>query len=641
MESRFKGTIRTFYLLPHMETDYPISVTRLESLARLIRFHCLNMTGTAQSGHLTSSLSAADLMTGLMFGGSFRFNVNDPGHPNNDRLIFSKGHASPLFYALWAVAGGIDEQELSSYRKFGSRLEGHPTPRFPFTEAATGSLGQGLGVGLGMALNAGRLDHLNHRTYVLLGDSEMAEGSQWEAIQLAAYYQTANLVGVLDVNRLGQSRETMYGHDIEAYARRTRAFGWKVITIDGHDFNQILAAFREARNEESCPVMIIAHTIKGKGISFLENKEGWHGKALDEAGWREAGDGFANVDRSLRGEIPLPEERRPAHVASAEAPKPDYPIGQSVATRKAYGNALKRLAGKFPRLVSLDGEVSNSTMSEIFAAKEPARFFEMFIAEQNMVEVALGLSRCWRIPFVSTFAAFFTRAFDQIRMARYSRANIKFVGSHAGVSIGEDGPSQMGLEDIALFRSIPDSVVLQPCDGLSTEKLVEAAAMHDGIVYLRTLRQETLVIYSADTDFPIGGSKVLRETPEDQLTIIGTGATVFEALAAYDRLKKQGITARVIDAYCLKPLDATTLREAADNTGAIITVEDHYPAGGLGEAVLAALARAPVPVTVMAVRKTPMSGHGEEQRDFAEISAEAIVRMVEHLDLVDQTQVLM
>lgn len=609
----------------------PSLISQLPALAGLVRYHCLTMTNAAQSGHLTSSLSAADLMTGLLFGGTFRFDVSNPDHPNNDRLIFSKGHASPLFYALWALAGCIEEKELLTFRQFGSRLEGHPTPRFPYAEAATGSLGQGLSIGFGMALNAARLDQLPYRTYVLLGDSEMAEGSQWEAIQLAAHYRLANLVGIIDVNRLGQRGETMLGHDIEAYVNRVRAFGWKTLRIDGHDFTQIVDAFREAREESSGPVMIIARTVKGKGISFLEDAEGWHGKALSGEKAKDALQEFGGVDRTLRGGIASPENQRPEWVAPLPIQAVQYELGAKVATRKAYGNALKRIGPKFPQLVSLDGEVSNSTMAEIFGEAAPGRFFEMYIAEQNMVGAALGLSLRGKIPFVSTFAAFFSRAFDQIRMGQYSNANITFVGSHAGVSIGEDGPSQMGLEDIAMFRSILSSVVLHPSDAVSTEKLVEAAAAHQGIIYLRTLRQGTPVIYPNDTHFKIGGSRVLRQSPDDQITLVAAGATVHEALSAHDQLQQQGIHARVIDAYSIKPLDVETLREAADATGRLVTIEDHYPAGGLGEAVLAALSDRPVPVTLLAVNTIPMSGKGDELRRVNGISAESIVATVEGL----------
>jgi transketolase len=615
-----------------MKSRSSSDLPQLAALARRVRYHSLKMTSTAESGHLTSSLSAADLMTGLLFGGTFRFDVADPAHPNNDRLIFSKGHASPLFYALWAAAGAMDGKELSSFRQFGSRLEGHPTPRFPYAEAATGSLGQGLGIGLGMALNAARLDRLPYRTYVLLGDSEMAEGSQWEAIQLAGYYRLGNLIGIIDVNRLGQRGETMLGHDVDAYARRIAPFGWKTLTLDGHDMPQILHAFREAAADgQSQPVMIIARTLKGKGISFLEDADDWHGKALDEEKTQQALREFKDVDLEVPGEISPPADQRPERAAPQAAAAPDYRVGKSVATRKAYGSALKRIAAKFPQMVSLDGEVNNSTMAEIFAEEMPDRYFEMFIAEQTMVSAALGLSLRGRIPFVSTFAAFLTRAFDQIRMSQYSRANVKFVGSHAGISIGEDGPSQMGLEDIAMFRSIRASVVLHPCDAVSTEKLVEAAAAHDGLLYLRTMRQDTPVIYGNDTAFAIGGSKVLRQSPHDRLSIVAAGAAVHEALRAHEQLQNDGLPVRVIDAYSLKPLDVETLREAAEATGALLTVEDHYPAGGLGEAVLAALAERPVPVHMLAVNKTPMSGTGKELRDFAGISSAAIVAAAERI----------
>jgi len=384
--------------------------------------------------------------------------------------------------------------------------------------------------------------------------------------------------------------------------------------------------------------MIVARTIKGKGISFLEDKEGWHGKALNADQWKEALKELPDVDHELRGDIMMPEEKKPPLIPSGTADNISYTIGHKVATRKAYGSALKRLANKYPSLVSLDGEVSNSTMSEAFAAEKPHRFFEMFIAEQNMVEVALGMSLQGKLPFVSTFAAFFSRAFDQIRISQYSRANIKFVGSHAGVSIGEDGPSQMGLEDIALFRSIHGSTVLQPCDAVSIERLVETAMTCDGIVYLRTLRQGTPVIYCNDEPFPIGSSKVLRKSHHDKITLVASGTTVHEALRAYEQLEREGIFARVIDAYSIKPIDVATLMESADATGAIITIEDHYPAGGLGEAVLSALAEHPVPVTIMAVRKIPMSGSPEEQRDFAEISASAIVKTVTNLLVVSQAR---
>lgn len=591
------------------------------------------MTTEAGSGHPTSSLSATDLMTGLLFGGAFRYDPEKPGHPNNDRLVFSKGHASPLFYALWAAAGCVSVEELRDYRGFGSRLQGHPTPAFPYTEAATGSLGQGLGIGVGLALDARAIDRLPFRTYVLLGDSEMAEGSQWESIQLAAHLKLGNLTGIIDVNRLGQRGPTMLGHDTAAYARRIAAFGWKTIEIDGHDFPRILAAFAAAATSEDVPVMIIARTVKGRGVSFLEDREGWHGKALDETELRRALDELGPVDLGVTGRIAPPRDLRPPtpHPVIAAALSRPEP-GKSIATRKAFGSALRRLYPQYPDIVSLDGEVSNSTGAATFKSAEPGRFFEMFIAEQNMVEVALGLATRGRIPFVSTFAAFFSRAFDQIRMSQYSGANIKFVGSHAGVSIGQDGPSQMGLEDIAMFRSLLHSTVLHPCDAISTERLVEAAVNRPGIVYLRTLRQATPVIYDLDETFPVGGSKVLRQSEDDALTLVAAGGTVHEAIQAHRQLANRGVAVRVIDAYSIKPIDGATLRHAAAETAGIITIEDHYPAGGLGEAVLSALAGdQPTPVTVLAVDSLPVSGPGDVLRDHAGISARHIVATVERL----------
>jgi transketolase len=607
-------------------------VEKLRKLATLIRYYILIMTTEAGSGHPTSSLSATELMACLLFGGIFKFDADHPKASNNDRLIFSKGHASPLFYALWAAAGELTGKDLSTYRKFGSRLEGHPTVAFPFVEAATGSLGQGLSIGVGMALNAKYLDKLPYNTYVLLGDSEMAEGSQWEAIQLAAHYKLNNLIGVLDVNRLGQRGETMFGWDLNAYLKRISSFGWKTIVIDGHSIPEILAAYEEALHGTDQPVMLIAKTIKGKGVSFIENKDGWHGKALNQEECDRALKELGEIDKSVRGEISLPEDLKPKEGSSKGIPKKmDYPADKPVPTRKAYGNALVRIFPQFPNLVSLDGEVSNSTYAEIFKEAYPDRFFEMYIAEQNMVGAALGLSRRGKIPFVSTFAAFFTRAVDQIRMSQYSDPNIKFVGSHAGVSIGEDGPSQMGLEDIAIFRAILNSVVLYPSDAVSTEKLVEEAAKHDGIVYIRTTRKEAPILYRPDEPFKIGGSKVFRKSGGDIATVIGAGVTLHEALEAYESLKKEGILIRVIDLYSIKPVDETTLREAASATKSIITVEDHYPEGGIGEAVKSALATLPVPIYSLSVKKKPKSGKPQELLDYEEISRVAIIKKVKEL----------
>ena len=603
----------------------------LEKLARLIRYFILACTTEAGSGHPTSSLSATDLMTALLFGGFFRFDAERPELPNNDRLIFSKGHASPLFYALWTAAGKVTEEELLTMRKFGSRLEGHPTVIFPYVEASTGSLGQGLPIGLGTALNAKYIDKLPYKVFVLLGDSEMAEGSQWEAMQVAAHYKLDNLIGILDVNRLGQRGETMYGCDLDAYKKRISSFGWKTEVIDGHDFEQILPAFKRALKSKDKPVMIIAGTIKGKGVSFIEDKNGWHGKALNREQYEQALKELGEIDKNLRGKITLPRDLKPDNVIPQKASELSYPPDKPVATRKAYGNALRRIYPQFPDIVVLDAEVSNSTYSEIFQEKYPERFFEMYIAEQNMVGAATGLQRRGKIPFVSTFAAFFTRAFDQIRMSQYSNANIKFSGSHAGVSIGEDGPSQMGLEDIAMFRSILDSVVLYPSDAVSTERLVEEAARHKGIVYIRTTRKDTPVLYNAGEEFVIGGSKVLRRSEKDRITVVSAGITLHEALAAWEDLKNEGIFVRVIDLYSIKPIDKTTLSEAARDTKAIITVEDHFAEGGIGEAVKSSFDLVTIPIHLLAVRKMPASGKPAELLEYEGISKQAIIQKVKEL----------
>ncbi len=599
---------------------------KLESLASLVRYYSLLATTEAGSGHPSSSLSAADLVTALVFGGTFRFDVERPGYPNNDRLIFSKGHASPLLYTIWLAAGAVTEEEMLTLRKRGSRLEGHPTPAFPFSEAATGSLGQGLSIGLGMALNA-KIENLSYRTYVLLGDSEMSEGSQWEAVQIAAHYKLDNLIGIIDVNRLGQCGPTMYGHDLDAYRERLSAFGWRTCCIDGHNLREILHSFSEAGTNRGTPFMIIARTIKGKGVSFLEDRSGWHGKPVGREELQRALKVLGEVDRSVRGTIPRPEELEPEGRAAEAVPPPCY-SGGPVSTRRAYGNALKRIHPGFPEMVVLDAEVSNSTYSEIFKEAAPERFFEMFVAEQNMAGTALGLSLRGKIPFISTFAAFLTRAFDQIRMSRYSEGNIKICGSHAGVSIGQDGPSQMGLEDLAMFRTLIGSVVLYPSDAISTERLVEQAAGHRGIVYIRTTRGETPLLYGSEEEFPIGGSKVLREGPADRVSVLAAGITVHEALAAHEELKKRGIAVRVIDLYSIKPMDEETIRRAAEETGAVITVEDHFAQGGLGEGVLSVLAGDAVPVHSLAVRRIPSSGKPEELLDFEGISRRAIVQKV-------------
>ncbi|MEK9178299.1 MAG: transketolase [Patescibacteria group bacterium] len=618
----------------------------LAELAKLIRYHCIKQTSEAKSGHLTSSLSAVDLMTALFFGGFFKFDLKNPSNLLNDRVIFSKGHASPLLYSLWAVAGAIPEKDLSSYRKFGSKLEGHPTSNFELAEMATGSLGQGLSIGVGFALNNKYLDKVPSKTFVLMGDGEMAEGSVWEAIELASHYKLNNLIGIIDVNRLGQSGETMLGHNTKEYARRVGNFGWETITIDGHSFSEISHAYSVAEASKDKPVMIIAKTIKGKGVKFLEDKEDFHGKALPYEKMGEALSGLGEVKKSIRGRIKSPSDiilpkntnwpLLPSRVAQWRLSNINSNVAQSpgedlISTRKAYGESLTLLYSEDSPLVVLDGEVSNSTYSEIFKEKYPERFFEMYIAEQNMAGVALGLSKRGKLPFASSFAAFWTRAHDQIRMASYSQANIKFVGSHAGVSIGQDGPSQMGLEDIALFRSINGSTVLYPSDGVSCAKLVWESAKTSGIVYLRTTRAETPVIYDEKEEFPIGGSKILKESKSDQVCVIGAGITVHEALKAYDSLKKEGIDIRIIDLYSVKPIDCATLKKVAEETGLIIVVEDHYPEGGIADAVRSCLSESGAKIYSLAVTKRPRSGKPEELLSFEEIDSKAIVNKVKEV----------
>lgn len=631
-------------LTQHIAAD----TTKIAELGTLIRSWILRSTTTAGSGHPTSALSAVELMTALFFDNHFRFDVQRPDLPSNDRLIFSKGHASPLFYALWAAADAIPADDLLTYRQFDSTLEGHPTSRFRFTEAATGSLGQGLSVGVGTAL-AAKLDNLDYRTFVLLGDSEMAEGSQWEAIQLAAHYKLDNLVALLDVNRLGQRGETMYGHDLETYEQRVSAFGWHTIVVeDGHDIEAISKAIAEATKHSShdtnradtmiAPTMIIAKTIKGKGVASLEDENGWHGKAIDEEMLEQALEDLPSFDEELRGELaspsnfeqPIPSSANSTHESNdTNTTSPlGYDREEKTATRDAYGNALNRLLKLHPNLLSLDGEVCNSTRAKRFRDEHKDSFLEMYIAEQNMVGVATGLALRGKLPFVSTFAAFLTRAFDQIRMTPHSEANVKFVGSHCGVSIGHDGPSQMGLEDIAMFRTLQNCAVLYPCDAICTERLVELMANYDGIAYLRTTRGKTPIIYHDDETFEIGGSKTIRYSDNDQVTILAAGITLHESLTAYDQLKDAGINVRVIDLYSIKPLDHATVRRAADETKMIFTVEDHYPEGGIGEAVLTSLSDHPTPVRSLAVRKRPKSGTPQQLLDYEGISAQSIVEAV-------------
>ncbi len=586
-------------------------------LGQQLRVDAVRASAKAGSGHPTSSMSAADLAA-VLLAEHFRYDFDEPKSPANDRLIFSKGHASPLVYGLFRAAGVLSEEEFLTYRQLGSRLEGHPTPALPWVDVATGSLGQGLPIGVGLALAGKRLDRLPFRVWVICGDSEMAEGSMWEAAEHAAFYELDNLTAIVDVNRLGQRGETMHGWDLSSYSDRLRAFGWHALEIDGHDVEQIDAAYREAAATTAKPTAIVAKTVKGKGYSKVEDTNGWHGKAVAEEAVQELG-GIRNVTVDVRK--PEAHERHRFEPTAVEWPR--YELGSKVATRKAYGEALAALGGERADVVALDGEVSNSTYSEIFRDAHPERFFEMYIAEQQMVAAAVGMQVIGWKPFASTFAAFMSRAYDFVRMAAISRANLKLCGSHAGVSIGEDGPSQMALEDLAAFRAVNGSTVLYPCDGNQTAKLVRAMADLEGISFLRTTRADTEVIYEPDDEFPVGGSRVVRDADDTDVTIVAAGITVHEALKAADELAADEISARVLDCYSVKPIDAETLRGLGTP---IVTVEDHWPEGGLGEAVLSALAdleEAPR-VVKLGVSGLPHSGKPAELLAAAGIDAEAI-----------------
>ena len=606
-----------------------MDATELRELGQQFRVDSVRCAAAAKSGHPTSGMSGADLMA-VLVANHLRYDFGDPKKAVNDRLIFSKGHASPLLYAIFRAAGAITDEELLTYRKFGSMLEGHPTPLIPWVDVATGSLGQGLPYGVGMALAGKYLDRLPYRVWVLHGDSETAEGSVWEAFEHAAHYELDNLTAILDVNRLGQRGETMVGWNTGVYVERARAFGWNAIEIDGHDVEEIDRAYKEAAEVHGRPTVIVARTIKGKGVKAVEDKEGWHGKALDNPD--EAIEELGGI-RNIHVDVTKPEQAEPHRFPDGPLELPSYDLGEEVATRKAYGEALAALGSARGDVVALDGEVSNSTFAEIFKKAHPDRYFEMYIAEQQMVAAAVGLqARGWN-AFASTFAAFLSRAYDFIRMAAISRANLRLTGSHAGVSIGEDGPSQMGLEDIAALRAVHSSTVLHPCDANQTAKLVAAMADTKGIVFLRTLRPNTPVIYEADEEFAVGGSRVIRSSDDDDVTLVGAGMTVHEALKAADALEEEGISARVIDAYSIKPIDVETLQAAAEATGRIVTVEDHFPEGGLGDAVLAALAEngEHARVVKLAVREMPRSGKPEELLHAYGIDAESIAAAARRL----------
>ena len=605
-------------------------VPALRNIATRLRMESVRSTTAAGSGHPTTCCSAAEIVAALFFS-EMRYDPKNPKHPHADRFVLSKGHAAPILYAAWAEAGVIPHKELLRLREFTSDLEGHPMPRVPYVDIATGSLGQGLSAGVGIALNARRIGS-DYRTYVLMGDGETAEGSVWESAAMAAYHKLDSLVGIVDVNALGQSQPTQLQHDMDSHRRRWSAFGWHAIVIDGHDMEQVLGALAEAKRIDGAPTAILAHTVKGKGISFAEGASNWHGKAFKK------GEEFDRAMKELEAQlIPegdaakieiAPPSAKPSEEKGGTMSPPAYKLGDQIATREAYGMALARLGTVDPRVVALDADVKNSTFTDKFEKEHPDRTYQCFIAEQAMVGAAMGLASRGAIPFAATFAAFFTRAADFIRMAAISNLNIKLAGSHSGVSIGEDGASQMALEDFAMATAQPTFTVLYPSDAVSTERLVVAAAEHHGPVYIRTSRPKTPVIYDNGETFAIGGCKVLRESAGDVATVIGGGVTLFEALKAYDELKKQGVNIRVIDLYSLQPIDAKTLIKAGRDTRKLITVEDHYLAGGIGDAVARAVAVDGFTVTRLGVKEIPHSGQPDELIDHYGISARHIVDAV-------------
>ena len=616
-----------------MPTDRASLIPALRDSAARLRIDSIRATSEAGTGHPTSCCSAADIVATLFFS-EMRFDPANPRNPHSDRFILSKGHAAPLLYAAWAQTGTVDPDELMKLRRLESDLEGHPTPRLSFVDVATGSLGQGICAAVGIALNARRVES-DYRTYVLLGDGESAEGSVWEAAQVAEHHKLDNVCGITDVNALGQSRPTQWGHALEQFERRWTAFGWHAIVVDGHDLDALLDAFEAARRTKGRPTMILARTLKGKGASIFEGKTGWHGRALKPG--EEMNGAIAEIEKQLvdgspRPAIPAP----PGGAVDPEGPldistlaPPAYAPGALVATRNAYGTALAALGAIDRRIVALDADVGNSTFSQTFEQAHPDRFYQAYIAEQAMVGTAMGLAARGAIPFPSTFACFLSRAYDFIRMAGISDLNVKLAGSHAGVSIGEDGPSQMALEDLAMMRAVPNCAVLYPCDAVSAERLVAVAAAHRGLVYIRTSRPKTPVIYDASDAFEIGGSKTLRESPEDVATVVAAGVTVFEALKAADELAKTGVLIGVIDAYSVAPVDGAALIRAGKRSGnVLITVEDHYASGGLGDAVSAAVSAERIAVHRLAVQEIPRSGTPEELLEKYGISANCIMAAV-------------
>lgn len=606
------------------------TIQAYKDLAAQLRADSIRCTTAAGSGHPTSGMSAADLMAVLAIS-YLKYDFKNPKHPNNDHLLFSKGHACPVLYALYKAVGAIDDAELLTLRQFDSKLEGHPTPEIPYVDAATGSLGQGLPIGAGVAIAGKYIDKLPYKVWIVCGDSEMAEGSMYEALEIATHYELNNLVAIVDVNKLGQRGETQLGHDMDAYKARFEAFGWHAIVVDGHDVEAIAAAYEEAMTSTK-PVGILARTEKGYGVSFTSGMPGWHGKAMKPEEQEKALAELGNPKGDIIVNVQKPEDLQPAALqASAEFVAPEYKLGDKYAVRQAYGDAMKALGASRGDVFAVDAEVSNSTFAETFKKAYPDRFFETYIAEQIMVSIAQGLAVRGYTAFCSTFAAFFARAYDQIRMGAVSRANLHLVGSHAGISIGEDGPSQMALEDLAMFRAVNGSAVLYPSDAVSTIHLVKEMAERPGISYLRSTREKTAVLYGPEETFPIGGSKTLRSSDSDKATVVGAGITLHEALKAADALAVEGINIRVIDLYSVKPIDWATIVTAVQDTNHIIVAEDHWAQGGIGDAVSGVLAEANVPLvkfTHLCVREMPRSGTPQELLEKFGIDSAAIVAAV-------------
>ncbi|XP_043603764.1 transketolase isoform X1 [Bombus pyrosoma] len=614
------------------------TILELKDIATKLRIHSINATQASKSGHPTSCSSMAEIMSVLFFH-TMRYKVSAPRDPSSDRFVLSKGHAAPILYAAWAEAGLFPTSELLNLRKIDSDLEGHPTPRLNFVDVGTGSLGQGLSVSAGMAYVGKNYDKANYRVYCLIGDGEAAEGSIWEALHFASYYKLDNLCAIFDINRLGQSEPTSLQHNMEVYRKRLEAFGFNALVVDGHDVEELAKAFHEAQNTKGRPTAILAKTFKGKYFPNIEDQESWHGKPLGN----KANEVIQHLTGMLKNPGPLglhPQKPLVNDVPAVDlsniklSSPPNYKLGEQVATRLAYGTALAKLAKNNPRVIALDGDTKNSTYAEKIKTVDPTRFIEGFIAEQNVVGVAIGAAcRDRTVAFVSAFATFFTRAFDQIRMGAISQTNVNFVGSHCGVSIGEDGPSQMGLEDIAMFRTVPGSTVFYPADAVSAERAIELAANTKGICFVRTSRPATAVIYENEEPFAVGKGKVVKSSPKDQVLVVGAGVTLYEALKAADELSKVGVNVRVIDPFTIKPLDAQLIvKNAKEVGGRIVTVEDHYAEGGLGEAVLSAVAlEKNVVVKKLAVTEVPRSGPPNVLLDKYGINANKIVVAVQEI----------